>query len=109
MKGLSQSDSDSMEPVARNRDRWGARSKPFLIVSEPIDLSLKVIPRPMKLQTLKLTAPSSVAKARSRGGAFRLATLEGAVSFSVCSFIGVGITFKLRSMRSDTIKKGFER
>src|SRR5208283_5961978 len=34
MNGLSQSASDSMEPVARSSERWGARSKPFLMMSE---------------------------------------------------------------------------
>jgi hypothetical protein len=34
MNGLSQSASDSMEPVARSSERCGARSKPFLMMSE---------------------------------------------------------------------------
>ena len=36
INGLSQSASDSMEPVARNSERCGARSKPFLMMSERI-------------------------------------------------------------------------
>src|ERR1043166_4443196 len=40
MNGLSQSASDSMEPVARSNARCGARSKPFLMVSERMVLIL---------------------------------------------------------------------
>src|SRR5208283_1412323 len=45
MNGLSQSASDSMEPVARSSERCGARSKPFLMMSERIviyDLRLAI-------------------------------------------------------------------
>ena len=38
INGLSQSASDSMEPVARSSERCGARSKPFLMMSERINM-----------------------------------------------------------------------
>src|ERR1035437_308504 len=43
IKGLSQSASDSIEPVARSSERCGARSKPFLMMSERIILKFQVV------------------------------------------------------------------
>ena len=78
MNGLSQSASDSMEPVARSRERCGARSTPFLMMSERMGTGL--------FQSLSVNVSNQENIAAGRG----LVTLAGRLLPSPGSGISSG-------------------